>query len=128
MLTTACTACTHENRTGSFFCSQCGTKLHFGDQSLGELVRMNGPQQETHLEIPGPVCVLGRASSANIVLEEESVSKQHARLTHSDEGYRIEDLGSSNGTFVNGKRVHGEQEIQPGDLLRLGPVILKLEA
>ena len=128
MLTTACNACTHENRTGSFFCSQCGTKLHFANQTLGELVRMNGPQQDTHLEIPGPVCVLGRASSANIILEEEAVSKQHARLTHTGESFLIEDLDSSNGTFVNGKRIHARQEIQPGDLLRLGPVILKLEA
>lgn len=127
MITTACTACTHENRPGSFFCSQCGSKLHFEDQSLGELVRMNGPQQEARLEIPGPVCVLGRASSANIVLEEESVSKQHARLTHHDGIFRIEDLGSSNGTFVNGKRVHEVQELHPGDLVRLGAVILKLE-
>jgi pSer/pThr/pTyr-binding forkhead associated (FHA) protein len=123
----ACNACTHENRPGSFFCSQCGTKLHIESELLGELVRMNGPQQEARLEIPGPVCVIGRASTANIVLEEESVSKQHARLTYGDGAFHIEDLGSSNGTFVNGKRVHEAQEIHPGDLLRLGAVILKLE-
>ncbi len=128
MLTATCNACTHENRTGSFFCSQCGTKLHFESQSLGYLVRMNGPQQETRLEIPGPICVLGRSSSANIVLDEEAVSKQHARMTHTGEGFLIEDLDSSNGTFVNGKRIHAKQEVEPGDLVRLGPVILKLEA
>jgi pSer/pThr/pTyr-binding forkhead associated (FHA) protein len=88
---------------------------------------MNGPQQETRLEIPGPLCVLGRSSSANIVLEEESVSKKHARLTYAEDGFRIEDLGSSNGTFINGKRVHEVAPIAPGDLLRLGAVILKLE-
>lgn len=127
MITTDCAACTHENRPGSFFCSQCGSRLHLESESLGELVRMNGPQKDTRLEIYGPVCVMGRSSSVNIVLEEESVSKQHARLTHSEEGFRVEDLQSSNGTFLNGKRVHGVEEVVPGDLLRLGAVILKLE-
>jgi len=127
MITTGCAACTHENRPGSFFCSQCGSRLHLEDESFGELVRMNGTQQDTRLEIPGPECVLGRSNTANIVLEEESVSKQHARLTHSEDGFRIEDMGSSNGTFVNGKRVHEVDDVVPGDLLRLGAVILKLE-
>jgi len=128
MITTGCAACTHENRPGSFFCSQCGSRLHLENESLGDLVRMNGPQQDTRLEIPGPVCVLGRANTANIVLEEDSVSKEHARLTYSEDGFRIEDMQSSNGTFLNGKRVHEVAEVVSGDLLRLGSVILKLEA
>jgi pSer/pThr/pTyr-binding forkhead associated (FHA) protein len=123
-----CTACTHENRPGSFFCSQCGTKLHFGTAGVGRLVRMNGVLQDRRLELTGPCCILGRDPSASIRLEEDSVSKQHARLSHENGVFHIEDLESSNGTFVNGRRVYRRTELRPGDLIRLGAVILKLES
>ncbi len=122
-----CSACSHDNRPGAFFCSQCGTKLHFTAASEGRLVRMNGPQQDRKIELPSPVCVLGRAPTASVRLEDESVSKEHARLSRDGDRVVIEDLGSSNGTFVNGRRVHDKAEIRPGDLIRLGSVILKLE-
>jgi len=122
-----CSACTHENRPAAFFCAQCGGKLHFAAETCGRLVRMNGPQQNRKIDIPAPVCVLGRDPAATLRLEEDSVSKQHARLTRHPDRFELEDLDSSNGTFVNGRRVHGPVEIKPGDLLRLGAVILKLE-
>lgn len=127
MLST-CRACTHENRHGAFFCSQCGTKLHFDVPSPGKLVRMNGPQQDRHLALPEANNVVGRGPNVHVHLDEESVSKQHACITFADGVFQIEDLGSSNGTFVNGKRIHGQSVVRPGDLLRLGAVILKLEA
>ncbi len=127
-MTTACRACTHENRPGSFFCAQCGTKLHFGPESWGVLVRMNGTQQDRRHEIPGNESVIGRAADADIIVEGDSVSKRHARLRCHDGAYEIEDLGSSNGTFVNGRRIRTPTGVRAGDLLRLGSVILKLEA
>ena len=122
-----CPGCAHENRQSAFFCAQCGTKVHFDTDTGGRFVRMNGAQQDRRLDIPGPVCVIGRDPSATLRLEEDSVSKQHARLTRRDDGWEIEDLGSSNGTFVNGRRVHAPDTIRPGDLVRLGTVILKFE-
>jgi pSer/pThr/pTyr-binding forkhead associated (FHA) protein len=122
-----CSACTHENRPGAFFCSQCGTKLHFAAPQQGRLLRMNGPLQAQVIELPSTVCVLGRDPNATVHLEEESVSKQHARLQCEHGRFIIEDLESSNGTFVNGRRIHAATEIHPGDLIRLGSVILKLE-
>jgi pSer/pThr/pTyr-binding forkhead associated (FHA) protein len=122
-----CPACTHENRPGAFFCAQCGTKVHFDAEPRGRFVRMNGPHQDRKLDIPTPVCVVGRDPSATLRLEEDSVSKLHARLQLTDEGFEIEDLESSNGTFVNGRRVHGRAPIRSGDLIRVGAVILKLE-
>lgn len=122
-----CSACTHENRPGAFFCAQCGTKLHFAAAAYGHLVRMNGNQTDRRLELPSPVCVIGRDPTSSVRLEEDSVSKQHARLARVGDRFEIEDLDSSNGTFVNGRRIHGRAEVKPGDLLRLGAVILKLE-
>jgi pSer/pThr/pTyr-binding forkhead associated (FHA) protein len=125
---TVCSACTHENRPASFFCSQCGTKLHFAAApTSGRLVRMNGPQQERAIELVDPIAILGRGPTASIRLEDESVSKHHARLSVEQGVYHLEDLESSNGTFLNGKRVRERTELRPGDLVRLGAVILKLE-
>lgn len=122
-----CPACTHENRPGAFFCAQCGSKLHFAAPARGRLLRMNGPLQSRSVELPSPVCILGRDPDCSVHLAEESVSKQHARLTCEAGQFSIDDLGSSNGTFVNGRRIHAPAELRPGDLIRLGAVILKLE-
>jgi pSer/pThr/pTyr-binding forkhead associated (FHA) protein len=122
-----CPACTHENRPAAFFCAQCGTKLHFAVVAQGRLLRMNGPLQSRRIELPSTVCILGRDPNSTVHLEEESVSKQHARVSLQEGRIYIEDLGSSNGTFVNGRRVHEKIELRPGDLVRLGAVILKLE-
>jgi len=61
----------------------------------------------------GPTLV-GRAPECNLRLDESGLSRQHARLVPSDDGVRVEDLGSTNGSFINGKRVeHGVAK--PGD-------------
>jgi pSer/pThr/pTyr-binding forkhead associated (FHA) protein len=122
-----CPACTHENRPAAFFCAQCGSKLHFAAPKQGHLQRMNGALQSRRVDLPSPVCVLGRDPDCTVHLAEESVSKQHARLTCEDGQFSIDDLGSSNGTFVNGRRIHGPTDLKVGDLIRLGAVILKLE-
>lgn len=51
------------------------------------------------------IATVGRAPESTIQLDESGISRAHARLLPSDEGVQIEDLGSTNGTFVNGKRV-----------------------
>jgi hypothetical protein len=62
---------------------------------------------------------LGRSSSCQLVLAEDTVSRRHAALVLRDGAWRVVDLGSSNGTWVNGRRVV-EAEVRPGDELRLG--------
>ncbi len=62
---------------------------------------------------------LGRADENDLVLESPQVSRHHARITCSEGTCRIEDLGSSNGTFINGRRVT-QAPLSPGDQLRIG--------
>ena len=64
--------------------------------------------------------VIGRRSDSDIVLTDPYVSRRHARLVRQDRGYRVVDLDSTHGTFVNGKRVQ-ERVLQPGDRIRTGP-------
>jgi uncharacterized RDD family membrane protein YckC len=64
--------------------------------------------------------VIGRSRSCDIRLREDSVSRLHAALVWRDDGLVVEDLGSSNGTFVNGERVLSPRTVVAGDSIRLG--------
>lgn len=69
---------------------------------------------------------IGRSPEAELVLESPRVSKLHAEIDVNGHGYLIRDLGSRNGTFVNGERLHGERRLQPGDVLHLAHRELEL--
>src|SRR5438094_9918969 len=69
--------------------------------------------------------VIGRASDLDLVLVEDMVSRKHAKLTLQDGGISIADLGSTNGTFVNGEKVKKAQ-LKLGDRVLIGTSILKL--
>ena len=64
---------------------------------------------------------LGRDPSCEIFLDDENVSRVHAELTLTEEGVFINDLGSTNGTFVNDNRIHGLFQMTVGDHLQIGP-------
>ena len=70
--------------------------------------------------------VVGRASSCDVVLDDSTVSRTHARLTFRDGAWVIQDLASTNGTIVNGKYV-GRCRLEPGDRLLLGVEELEVD-
>src|ERR1700754_3595263 len=63
--------------------------------------------------------VIGRSRGCDLVLRDDSVSRRHVRLTVEEDHIVITDLGSTNGTFLNGRWV-SQAEARPGDILRLG--------
>jgi len=69
---------------------------------------------------------LGREASNDITLSDHSVSRRHARIVSDDQGVVVEDLGSSNGTFLNGNKV-ASSVVADGDLLRLGNCTFNVE-
>jgi predicted component of type VI protein secretion system len=69
--------------------------------------------------------VLGRSSACQLVLSDDTVSRRHAELRLVDGRWHLRDLGSSNGTWVNGRRVV-EAEVVPGDEVQLGACRLRL--
>jgi hypothetical protein len=72
----------------------------------------------------GQVCI-GRSSDIDVVLIEDMVSRRHAQITIDGDTLKIEDLGSTNGTFVNGERIT-ETKLQQGDRILIGTSIMKL--
>jgi hypothetical protein len=69
---------------------------------------------------------LGR-TDADVLLPDPQVSRRHAVLRLEDEGPTIEDLGSTNGTFVNDEQIEGPRRLEVGDLVRLGAVAFRLK-
>jgi pSer/pThr/pTyr-binding forkhead associated (FHA) protein len=66
---------------------------------------------------------IGRAEECNVRLADPMVSRHHALVIDSDGEAGIEDLGSANGTYVNGRRQHGSAALQAGDIVQLGATI-----
>ena len=74
----------------------------------------------TNAHLSGSRVVIGRSPDCDVVLASDSVSRQHAELVaHGDGTWSVRDLGSRNGTGVNGVRVHGERPLLPGDVLQI---------
>jgi hypothetical protein len=72
--------------------------------------------------------ILGREhGSADLVLDDPGVSRRHARVLPENGGVILEDLGSSNGTYVNGERITGPVELGAGDEVQLGATVLGVE-
>jgi hypothetical protein len=76
-------------------------------------------------ELLGARIVLGRSSSCQLVLADDTVSRRHAELRAEDGRWILRDLGSSNGTWVNGRQVV-EAEVLLGDVLHLGGCRVRL--
>jgi serine phosphatase RsbU (regulator of sigma subunit) len=70
--------------------------------------------------------VIGRSMKSDLSVADRFLSRQHARLYRTDQGWMIEDLGSRNGTFVNGVRVESPTTIAPGDVIAMSASIIKV--
>ncbi|GIW05658.1 MAG: phosphopeptide-binding protein [Dehalococcoidia bacterium] len=75
----------------------------------------------------GTETTVGRAPGSGLVLPDETVSSRHALLRQVDGRWWLEDLGSTNGTRVNGRPLAAATVVVPGDLLEFGAVRLRLE-
>ncbi|MDT0266304.1 DUF1707 and FHA domain-containing protein [Streptomyces sp. DSM 44915] len=81
------------------------------------------------LPLPGPKpLAIGRAAGSGLRLNDASVSRYHAQLRGTAAGWTLRDLGSANGTWVNGRRVTDTVPVRAGDQLRFGAVSYRLVA
>ncbi len=87
------------------------------------MIVRTGPNPGTVFELTKEVSLIGRDVTNEIVVGDAEVSRQHSRITRTPGGYVLEDLGSTNGTFVNGERLVAPRVMNPGDLIALGETV-----
>ena len=86
------------------------------------LVMFRADGERKSFSITRDVTVMGRREDCDFRIPLGDISRKHCRLIKEENSLKVEDLGSSNGTYVNGKRIH-ESEVGPGDTVQIGPVV-----
>ncbi len=142
-----CKECQMENIEGALFCEECGAKLDeklesvgMDAEAFGTKLVLASPDGGT-LDIPAKdEVVIGREDPISEVFPdvdltalgglEKGVSRKHAVIHHAGPDYTVEDMGSTNGTFINRKRIqpHAPETIKAGDEVRFGKLSLSVKA
>ena len=86
-----------------------------------------GNQAGLSADLAGGVIMIGRGSDCQLILDDDYVSTRHARVVGSPNGIYVEDLGSTNGTYVNGQRITAPTTITLADTVRIGKAMMRLE-
>ncbi len=136
-----CPECGFQNPEAANYCARCGAYLRRDEQGettlsldVGELgeegvaagepgpalvVRAGGGRAGESFATAGPRTLIGRSPDCDVFLDDVTVSRRHAEITHENDSYVIRDLGSLNGTFVNRHRIEtsvlsDDDEVQIG--------------
>ncbi len=137
-----CPNCGSEVSPQMKFCAQCGTQLDRGQSTVSyapifdeegeappaggvegaaliELDQVEGTAGRRMHDIGNEVVTVGRSPQSNIFLDDVTVSRKHAEIERGERGYRISDVGSLNGTYVNRVRVDAV-DLRNGDEIQIG--------
>jgi two-component system, cell cycle response regulator len=103
---------------------------HMGRKAAGHseeccLVQIHGPQLGKKFLLAGPALCIGREEDNDIVVDLDTVSRHHARVSRRGSAVQVEDLDSTNGTFLNDRELHGGAALQSGDLIKVGGALFK---
>ncbi len=83
---------------------------------------LRGGSAGKEIAVRVPKFLIGRAEECHVRVNSDAISRRHCAITLEEDDVKIRDLGSRNGTYVNGVRIDGPQRIQMGDQLRVGPL------
>ncbi|MTD14737.1 FHA domain-containing protein [Nakamurella sp. YIM 132087] len=90
------------------------------------LVVTAGSLAGTRLRLGGGPILIGRAEDSTLVLDDDYASTRHARIIQQGQGYAVEDLGSTNGTYLDRTRVHAPIPVPIGVPIRIGRTVIEL--
>jgi FHA domain/zinc-ribbon domain len=140
-----CGRCGHPNPDGANYCSSCGAPITSPEETtltlsaveaadleddlakylddlpagVGLLVLRHGPNAGSSYRLESPTTTAGRHPDSDIFLDDITVSRRHAIIERSGDGFTVRDAGSLNGTYVNRDRVE-KAELRTGDELQIG--------
>lgn len=133
-----CAACSYDNPLGANFCASCGASLSVGDTThqtqlidaatdvdppagmpQGVLVVRQGSKRGSRIALDAELISIGRHPESDIFLDDITVSRRHAEVHRSSEGFSVVDAGSLNGTYVDKNRVE-RASLSDGAELQIG--------
>lgn len=91
----------------------------------GQVTILEPPELEGAVMPVGDELTIGRAAACTLTLDDTYVSQQHARILRRDGQHLVDDLGSTNGTFVNRERIAAPVVLKPGDRVQIGSTVLE---
>jgi hypothetical protein len=91
---------------------------------MASLIVRQGTQAGMSFPVAGNQVTIGREEGLDIVLQDPEASRRHSRISWQGGMFVVEDLGSTNGTFVNGVQITSPQVLNPGDSIGIGQTIL----
>jgi len=141
-----CPECGFHQSAAHRFCGRCGARLIVEGQGTGEItgplaisdqaaetgawtgpaiegptlaVRAGGPPGAV-FRLAAPAVMIGREPSSDVFLDDVTVSRRHAEVEVGERGVVLRDLGSLNGTYVNRRRIEGDEPLESGDEIQIG--------
>lgn len=97
-----------------------------GGRNPSQLVVTEGGLQGTRIGLTGAPVLIGRANDSTLVLTDDYASTRHARISLQDGMWVVEDLGSTNGTYLGSRKLDGPVPMEIGVPLRIGKTVLEL--
>ena len=94
---------------------------------MPRLIVTRGSDEGKQYNLNVPLVLIGRDPAARVRLLDTEISRRHAELVETSDGYRLRDLGSANGTFVNGRSVQ-DVLLRSGDRVQVGQTVLVIVA
>jgi pSer/pThr/pTyr-binding forkhead associated (FHA) protein len=96
--------------------------MQCGPHPSARLIPLEVEQANSYV-LHADTCTIGRSPICQILVEGAIVSRLHARIEHDGVGYFLCDVGSANGTFINGRRIYKPHLLADGDLIGLGSAV-----
>ncbi|WP_422653744.1 FHA domain-containing protein FhaB/FipA [Jatrophihabitans sp.] len=97
-----------------------------GRGALSQLIVTEGSLAGTRVALTGKPILIGRANDSTLVLTDDYASTRHARISENNGTWYLEDLGSTNGTYVGHSKVTGPMPLEAGVVIRIGKTAMEL--
>ena len=103
-----------------------GTASATGSEQATRIVITSGPRAGLELDLPQTGLSIGRSSGSGLQIKDDYTSNNHAKIARWREQWVVQDLDSTNGTFVEGKRISESTPVQVGSSVRIGTTTFEL--
>jgi len=128
-----CEGCGAHLDPGDQFCGVCGREVaSTGSKGASRpdagLLIIRGSQKGREIQLENDRVILGRGQDVDLLFEDPAASREHACIEWEQGHFTLADLGSANGTFLNGVKIKAAEGLSPGDLITIGETVIEFQS